>query len=108
MEPHLTFEGARSVATIVPRALPRTAPGVSRGADAARSMKPPARIDVNRASAERLAELPGIGPTLAARIVEARRRSAFRTLDDLTRVSGIGPSTVSRLAGRAVAGRGAR
>lgn len=62
-------------------------------------------IDVNHADAAALERLPGIGPTLAARIVEDRTaRGPFRSLDALTRVSGIGPSTVRGLGDRAVAG----
>ncbi len=55
-------------------------------------------LDVNRASAEELQLLPRIGPTLARRIVEERERGGpFRTVQDLTRVRGIGPRTVERL-----------
>jgi competence protein ComEA len=54
---------------------------------------------VNRATVEELQLLPRIGPTLAARIIEERERGGpFRTLHDLTRVRGIGPRTVERLA----------
>lgn len=57
------------------------------------------RLDVNRATVEELQLLPRIGPTLAARIIEERERGGpFRTLHDLTRVRGIGPRTVERLA----------
>ncbi|MBI4522131.1 MAG: helix-hairpin-helix domain-containing protein [Gemmatimonadetes bacterium] len=55
-------------------------------------------LDLNRASADELSRLPGIGPTLAARIVEARkRRGAFRSVDDLLDVPGIGPATLARV-----------
>jgi competence protein ComEA len=48
-------------------------------------------INVNVASAEELEELPGIGPTLAAAIVEDRERNGpFTSVDDLNRVPGIG------------------
>jgi competence protein ComEA len=48
-------------------------------------------INVNTASAEALEELPGIGPTLAAAIVEDREQNGpFTSVDDLNRVSGIG------------------
>ena len=58
----------------------------------------PVRIDVNRAPAAALAALPGVGPTLARRIVAERRNWAFLDADDMTRVSGIGPVAVSRVA----------
>ena len=62
-----------------------------------RDVAPPdAPLDVNRASAPELARLPGIGPTLAARIVEAR---PFATLDDLARVPGLRRATLERVRG---------
>ncbi len=57
-----------------------------------------APINVNTADAELLAELPGIGPSRAAAIIEERENNgAFMDADDLTRVSGIGPATVERM-----------
>jgi competence protein ComEA len=48
-------------------------------------------VNVNSASADELEELPGIGPTLAAAIVEDRERNGpFTSVDDLNRVPGIG------------------
>ncbi len=54
-------------------------------------------VDVNRAGEEELQRLPGIGPTLARRIVEARRVAPFRSVDDLRRVRGIGVKTLEKL-----------
>jgi competence ComEA-like helix-hairpin-helix protein len=54
-------------------------------------------IDVNRASAEELRELPGIGPKLSQAIVAERARAPFRSADDLLRVPGIGKVTLERL-----------
>ncbi|MFI0473005.1 ComEA family DNA-binding protein [Halomonas sp. HMF6819] len=65
--------------------------GVS-GAALAQSMAP---INVNTADEELLAELPGVGPSRAAAIIEERSANGdFENADDLTRVSGIGPATV--------------
>lgn len=56
------------------------------------------RINVNTASAAELELLPGVGPAIAQRIVEFREtRGPFRTLNDLDRVSGIGPRLIERL-----------
>ncbi|MCX6092168.1 MAG: helix-hairpin-helix domain-containing protein [Candidatus Bipolaricaulota bacterium] len=67
----------------------------------------PKKIDVNAASAAELTELPGIGPVLAARILAYRaEHGTFRTLDELTAVKGIGPSTVEGLREFAVAESG--
>lgn len=51
---------------------------------------PSSPIDLNRATAEELQQLRGIGPTLAQRIVEQRERKPFTHVEDLRRVSGIG------------------
>ena len=51
-------------------------------------------LDVNQASAPELARLPGIGPALAARIVQAR---PFQAIDDLVRVRGLRPAMLERV-----------
>jgi competence protein ComEA len=62
-------------------------------------------VDVNKATAEELQRLPGIGPTLAARIVEKRKTAPFKSADDLRRVSGIGPKTLDKLRPHVTAGK---
>ncbi len=52
-----------------------------------------APIDLNSASAEQLASLPGIGPSKAAAIVSFRERRPFRRVEDILRVRGIGRAT---------------
>jgi competence protein ComEA len=55
-------------------------------------------LDLNRADQEDLERLPGIGPGLAARIIDSRsRRGVFGSVDDLRRVRGIGETTLARL-----------
>ena len=62
-------------------------------------------LDLNRASAAELDALPGIGPVLAARIVEQRERGgAFRRLEDLMAVRGVGPRLLERLRARVQVG----
>jgi len=57
-------------------------------------------IHVNRASASELTSLPGIGPILAQRIVEDRKRHGrFLTLEDLKRVKGVSAKTLEKLQG---------
>ncbi len=52
------------------------------------------RVDVNQASQEELVAVPGIGPVLAARLIEKR---PFESLDDLTRVQGINTQLLEKL-----------
>jgi competence protein ComEA len=54
-------------------------------------------LDVNRATAEELQRLPGIGPAMSARIIAARETKPFAAVDDLRRVPGIGAKTLERL-----------
>jgi competence protein ComEA len=54
-------------------------------------------VDVNRAGAEELQRLPGVGPKMAQRIIDERQRAPFRSVDELRRVKGIGPKTFERL-----------
>lgn len=56
------------------------------------------KIDPNTASAVELDRLPGIGPSLAERIVTHRRTNGrFRSLADLGEVSGIGDVLLRRI-----------
>ena len=56
------------------------------------------QVDVNRADWPELIQLPGIGQTLAERIIaERQEHGEFREVDELTRVGGIGPRTLERI-----------
>lgn len=56
------------------------------------------RIDLNQASWVELMQLPGIGQTLAERILEHRdQHGPFQSVDDLDNVKGIGPKTLEKL-----------
>ena len=53
-----------------------------------------AQININTASPEQLDGLKGIGPTKAQAIVDYRRQhGAFKSIDELQNVPGIGPAT---------------
>lgn len=57
-----------------------------------------AGVDVNSADSAALESLPGIGPSKAAAIIAYREANGpFKSLDDLDRVEGIGPSTLANL-----------
>ncbi len=56
------------------------------------------RVPINTAPASELQKLPGIGPTLAERIIAFRKQSgAFVTVEQLLEVKGIGPAKLGRL-----------
>ena len=55
------------------------------------------QIDPNTAPADSLELLPGIGSTLADRIVAYRQHTPFQTELDITNVYGIGPRLYERL-----------
>jgi competence ComEA-like helix-hairpin-helix protein len=64
-----------------------------------------ALVDVNDASTTELCRLPGIGPKLAARIVDSRASAGrFASLEDLTRVPGVNANLVARIGDRVVLG----
>lgn len=58
-------------------------------------------LDINDASAEELAALPGIGEVLAGRILDYRAANGpFQTVEELMNVSGIGEKKLAELEGR--------
>lgn len=69
------------------------------------ALKRPGRyvVDVNRADADELCLLPGIGVTLAQRIVQVRTSEGpFMDGEDLgARVTGVGPAMLESLRGMA-------
>ncbi|MBJ6726318.1 ComEA family DNA-binding protein [Geomesophilobacter sediminis] len=77
----------------------------AQGADLSLSTMPAAErmqlhipLDIDRMEASDWVALPGIGPVLAARIAADRQSNgAFGSVEELVRVRGIGPATVSRL-----------
>ncbi|RMF61874.1 MAG: helix-hairpin-helix domain-containing protein [Calditrichaeota bacterium] len=55
-------------------------------------------VNVNRAEEQELERLPRVGPVLARRILDYRKRNGgFRKLEDLKRVKGIGEATFERI-----------
>jgi competence protein ComEA len=71
---------------------------VAGSAVAAGKPAPTGKVNINTASADQLTALPGVGPKLAARIVEYRQKSgSFRAPHDLLNVQGIGEKNFAKL-----------
>jgi competence ComEA-like helix-hairpin-helix protein len=114
MAPHLTLPPAppSSPAVTSPRS-PSSSPasrGTMQGLLSApratrrtSSTRPPSTVpagpvDLNTASAAELEALPGIGPSLAGKVLAWRAANGrFRSAEDLLKVSGIGPAKLARL-----------
>lgn len=55
-------------------------------------------VNINTASVEELDQLPGIGPTIAQRIVAYREQyGPFASIEDIVNVSGIGQATYNQI-----------
>lgn len=73
--------GMQKVRTEISRQLPKNGP-----------------LDLNRASADELESLPGIGAVLAQRVIEFRKSAGgFRSVEDLRQVKGIGAKKFDRV-----------
>ena len=57
-----------------------------------------AKLDLNIVTRRELEAIPGIGPSLASRIVyERTKRGGFRNMKDLLKIQGVGRKTLARL-----------
>ena len=84
-------------------AAPAKAPRAAKSADAEAADKTP--VDINTADAERLASLPGIGASIAQRIVDYRKEHGpFKSVDELVNVRGVGEKLLARLRERVTVG----
>lgn len=86
-------------------AVDRVSPIASSAGGSVRVEGGAALMDVNLADAALLEDLPGIGPTLAERIVKYRdAHGPFASVDALADVKGIGKKTVDLIRGQVCAG----
>ena len=59
---------------------------------------PAGKVNLNTATVSQLEDLPGIGPALAARIVDHRQKNgAFKSVEDLMAVKGIGEKNFAKI-----------
>ncbi len=56
------------------------------------------KVNINKADIETLVKLPGIGPVKAKAIIDYREKiGKFKSLDEITKVKGIGKKTMEKL-----------
>src|SRR5262245_35507430 len=88
----LRLASQRAPAELARAPIPASAPAL-------RALSDGESFELNRATQQDLQLLPGVGPKLAARILQERaRRGGFRRVEDLLAVQGIGPAKLERLA----------
>ena len=64
----------------------------------AAAQAPAGKVNLNAATVSQLEDLPGIGPALAARIVEHRQKNgAFKSVEDVLAVKGIGEKNFAKI-----------
>src|SRR5215510_12075372 len=76
---------------------------------AATKAAPAGKINLNSATVEQLTTVPGVGKTLATRIVEHRQKEgAFRSVQELMNVKGVGEKNLAKIQGYFVVGETSR
>ena len=57
-----------------------------------------APVNLNTATAEQLASIPGVGPKMAERIIDYRQKNGgFKKVEDLMNVSGVGEKSFLKM-----------
>ena len=104
-----TFDREEPITPLPPPAPAPRDPRSRRSASPPRSAEAPSQpseqaapdprpLDLNQASVEQIARLPGIGPGLARRILEEReRRGRFDSPEALRQILGVGPKKLAAL-----------
>ena len=64
----------------------------------AKKKAPEKPVNINTASSEELQTVPGIGPVTAEKILHMRKSyGAFKSVDDLLAIRGIGPKRIEKM-----------
>jgi competence ComEA-like helix-hairpin-helix protein len=96
--PRATPRWAAAAKPETPTPPPRAGPRRARAVVEPEHVTDPRPLDLNHASVEEIARLPGVGPSLARRIIEEReRRGRFDSPDGLRSVLGLGPRKLAAL-----------
>jgi competence protein ComEA len=103
----------RFVATLVALGVAGLVLAGPAAADPARSAAaktaPAAKINLNSATADQLTAVPGVGKTLAERIVAHRQKEGpFRSVQELMNVKGVGEKNLAKIQGYFVVGESSR
>ena len=70
----------------------------SDGADAGSDTEGQGLVNINTANAAQLTQLPGVGPAIAQKIIDYRTANGpFTSVDDLTKVPGIGAAKLAQI-----------
>lgn len=90
-----THPGTPQLGSVV---IPGTRQSPSPGSSGAPPPSPTAKVDLNSATEPELDALPGVGPTTARAILAWRtEHGRFTSVDQLSEVTGIGPSRLARI-----------
>jgi competence protein ComEA len=92
-------DGAQIHVPVVGEAITAVQPSVlSQSSETGAGDVPMSIININTASQAELEALPGIGPSIAGRIVEYREtQGPFASIEDIMNVSGIGPAIFNKI-----------
>jgi comEA protein len=99
------FSGAKPASARVPQASKakpkltrsKSEPAKSERSTVQSSSPSDPKVNLNTATQAELEALPGVGPSLAKRIIAARQQKAFASLDDFDRISGVGSKLLEKL-----------
>lgn len=86
-----------AVAALTAAPLGASLPGMLETASAQQASDAQGVVNLNTATAEELARLPGIGESKAQAIITRRENHRFSRIEDVMRVRGIGRATFRRL-----------
>ena len=83
------------IAVSATTAIAQSKPTTGNGAAAATAAAP---VNLNTATAEQLATIPGVGPKMAERIIDYRQKNGgFKKVEDLMNVSGVGEKSFLKM-----------